>query len=336
MQVQRGTDQQTIGLSGVVTCGSPWSCPCCACRIYTSRGAELTQAVEGWAGPLPDRRDGAVSLLTLTLRHGLGDDLREIRRALCDAWRRMWQGEPGRRLRRALGVEHHVRALEVTFGGNGWHPHLHALLFHVRPPSDDALELVRARWVRVFERLASSYRRQARELRGTREDDARALELERKAKAVEWATPDHEHGADLRPSHRSDYIAKLGLEVASIGTKTPKTRGSRTPWDIATDAAEGDVDARALWIEYTEAMHGARQLTWSKGARVALGLNERDEDEDHAEEPPGTLLADIPAAVWDFWSRVPGWTSELLRRAKGPTPILDVEQWLRWHQRAGP
>lgn len=329
--MQRGTDQETIGLSGVVTCGSPWACPCCACRIYTSRGAELTTAVERWAGPLPDRTDGKVSLLTLTLRHGLGDDLREVRAALCDAWRRMWQGEPGRRLRRTLGIAHHVRALEVTHGRNGWHPHLHALLFHGKQPDEGALELVKRRWVKCFARLADSYRRRAVD---ATDDEAR--ELERRARAVEWATPDYEHGADLRASHRADYIAKLGLEVASIGTKRPKVAGSRSSWDIAHDAKDGDVDARALWVEYTEAMHGARQLTWSKGARVALGLKERDEDEDHAEEPPGMLLADIPGEVWDRWSRVPGWTTELLRRAKGATPNLDVAEWLRWHQRAGP
>lgn len=332
MQVQRGTDQETIGLSGVVTCASPWGCPCCACRIYTSRGTELTQAVEGWAGALPSRVAGTVSLLTLTVRHGLGDDLRDVRRALCDAWRRAWQGEPGRRLRRALGIKHHVRALEVTHGRNGWHPHLHALLFHNRPPVEDALELVRARWVRCFGRLAQSYRRRA----ANAKTEAAAAELERMARAVESATPDLEHGADLRPSHRSDYIAKLGLEVASIGTKKPRVGSSRTPWDIAIEASEGDVDARALWVDYTESMHGARQLTWSRGARLALGLNERDEDEDHAEEPPGTLLGEVPGEVWDEWSRVPGWTAELLRRAKGSTPILDVAEWLRWHQRAGP
>ena len=240
-----------------------------------------------------------MSLLTLTVRHALGDDLREVRRVLTSAWRRMFQGEPGRRLRAALGIAHHVRALEVTHGPNGWHPHLHALIFHRAAPRWDALELVRERWRKIVGRMRPA------------------------------ATPSHERGADLRASHRSDYIAKLGLEVGSIATKAARSKGGRTPWEIAANAAAGDVDERALWVTYTESMHGARQLTWSKGARKALGLPEDDEDEEHAAEPPAMLVVNVPGEVWDHWSKVPGWTAELLRRARGSTPFLDCAEWLR-------
>lgn len=298
VQVQRAADQQTVGLSGTVTCGSPWSCPSCACRIYTRRAADVRAAAETWAGPLEIRGDGSLSLMTLTVRHALGDDLRDVRRTLTDAWRRLFQGRGGQQLRRALGIKHHVRALEVTHGSNGWHPHLHVLIFHGKCPEPGSLDALRERWQHVVSRIAPH------------------------------ATPDLEHGADMRASHRTDYLSKLGLEVASILTKQGK-RGSRSPWQIANAVQRGDAVARRLWIDYTESMHGARQLTWSRHARRALGLCGRDTDEEAAEEPPSMLLASVPAEVWDPCTKLPGWLVELHRRARGSTPHLDCEQWVK-------
>lgn len=298
VQVQRASDQQTVGLTGTVTCGSPWSCPTCACRIYTRRAADIREACEGWAGPLAIRGDGSLSLLTLTVRHALGEDLGEVRRTLTNAWRRLFQGRAGMQLRRALGIKHHVRALEVTHGANGWHPHLHVLVFHSRCPEPGSLAFLQERWMAVVAAIAPH------------------------------ATPELLRGADLRPSHRTDYVAKLGLEVASILTKRGK-KGSRTPWQIADDARHGDVDARRLWVDYTESMHGARQLTWSRHARRALGLLGRDTDAEAAEEPPSMLLVAFPGEVWDRCTKLSGWLVELHRRARGSTPHLDCTEWLR-------
>jgi len=266
--------------------------------MYTKRAADVQAAAENWAGPIEIRGDGSLSLMTLTVRHALGEDLREVRRTLTDAWRRLFQGRAGQQLRRALGIKHHVRALEVTHGQNGWHPHLHVVVFHDKCPEPGSLRALQERWMHVVSLVAPS------------------------------ATPDLEHGADMRPSHRTDYVAKLGLEVASILTKTGK-RGSRTPWQIAQEAGRGDVVARRLWVDYTEAMHGARQLTWSRHARRALGLCARDRDGEAAEEPPSMLLVDVPGEVWDPCVKLRGWLVELHRRARGPTPHLDCAAWVR-------
>ncbi|HET9929947.1 MAG TPA: protein rep [Polyangiaceae bacterium] len=291
-----------------MTCASPWACPVCACNVYASRAAEITKAIERWN----ETPGHAVSLLTLTVRHALGDDLREVRRVLTDAFRALWRGQSGGRLRRELGVTHFVRSLEVTHGANGWHPHLHVLLFQSRKPAADAVDKLKTRWRKIFEHQARRLRTRALGLTG----ELRA-EAERAAATLEHATPSIEHGADLRLSRNARYIEKLGLEIASIATKRSQARTSLTPWEIAWRAADGDRRAQTIWTAYTEAMHGARQLTWSRGARAALGLSMSDEDERHAGEHHGELVASVPAAVWDRCSRVAGWTIELLRRARG-------------------
>lgn len=300
VQVQRGTDQQTIGLSGVVTCSSPWGCPCCAARIYAERAGDVQKAVERWGA------DRCV-MLTLTVRHGLGDDLKDTRSAVTRGWRALWGGNPGRRLKKKLGVRHVVRALEVTHGRNGWHPHIHALLLldTAGGVPDEVVAELQARWVRSVSRVAGN------------------------------ATPDYEHGAVLTSLHGARYIAKLGLEIASIAEKRGHQPGARTPWAIAARAARGERRFVELWTHYTESMYGARQLTWSRDMRRELELGEERTDEECQAEPPGLHVATVPGEMWDRCSKIPGWVAELLRRARGSTPMQDVAQWLA-RARAGP
>ncbi|PRW75701.1 protein rep, partial [Pseudomonas fluorescens] len=68
-------------------------------------------------------------MLTLTVPHGLGDDLSGLLEQIHKAWRSTSTSRAGKKLRKLLGVRGTIRALEVTPGSNGFHPHLHVLLF---------------------------------------------------------------------------------------------------------------------------------------------------------------------------------------------------------------
>ena len=70
-----------------------------------------------------------VKLLTLTIPHGIGDDVKVIVRKLLAAWKRTTNGKAAKDLRELLGLKAFIRAFEVTYGANGFHPHLHVLLF---------------------------------------------------------------------------------------------------------------------------------------------------------------------------------------------------------------
>src|SRR5690606_25388944 len=45
------------------------------------------------------------------------------------AWKRTVDGRAAKNVRDFLGLKGTVRALEVTYGANGFHPHFHVLLF---------------------------------------------------------------------------------------------------------------------------------------------------------------------------------------------------------------
>ena len=243
-------------------------------------------------------------LLTLTVRHRYGDELAALRQGVANAWTRFINGAPWKLFRERVGFVGFIRALEVTHGGNGWHPHLHVVLL-VQDGAALAAELA---W--LSERWQACV---VRELGAA-------------------AEPDAAHGVDLRPCYRADYLAKLGLEVTAPSGKGGRG-GNRTPWQIAADlcalphahdarSAEEIADDRAqdayLWTTWCEDMRGARMLTWSRGLRETAGLGKEVADEDlvEGEGPNDRTVAMVPAAVWDRVRKVSGLAAQVLAVAE--------------------
>jgi len=264
-----GVTYQHANYRGVLRCGSLWECPPCALQIRAERGDELKRAVEFW-GP------GNVAMLSLTVRHGFGDDLKATRCGLAAGFQRLIRGEPWKRFCRKYGLAHHVRALEGTHGAHGWHPHVHALLFLETPLSPAELESGTA-WLQ--ERWGNCVH-----------------------KALGSAFVPNEHGVDLREAKRADYLAKFSLELVDPGTKRGRGK-NRTPLQIATSAAtRQSPDDEALWVAYCHGMRGAKMLTWSHGLRAAVGLDpEKTDDEvvDGEEQQEAEIVAVISGSAWD-------------------------------------
>lgn len=285
-------------VSGVLSCGSVWACPVCSQRVCSHRADELKTCVREW-------QQGSVQMVTLTVRHALGNDLRKVRRGVAGAWRRVWQGRQAKLLRARFHLKHHVRALEVTHGENGWHPHLHVLLFCSEAPAPAALEYLRELWTAAVE-----------------------SELGREH------APDWSHGVVMTEGGAGRYLAKMGLEIAHHHTKTGR-RSSRTPWEIALDAVSGDERSAGLWRGYCRDMKGARQLTWSRGMRRFFGLGLRDSDAavvaaDESSPADGAVLAEWDGKSWDLCCRTePLWvsrvcTAELFELERLPAWLMAV------------
>lgn len=268
-------DKPTAHPVGVLRCGNAWGCPVCSSQIRAARAEELTTAAQRWR----DHTAGEVYLLSLTVAHEWGDELRPLRRGVARAWQRTIAGAPWLRIRGAFGIWGYVRALEVTVGPNGWHPHLHVLLFLDRKLEDD--------------------------------DDRERLRAEisarwaKKVSAVlgEKATPRLDKvGCDLRVSTTADYLSKMGLEVAAQLSKRGKGE-NRTPWELLAQTTTQDVGAYHAgwhWRHYVAGMHGARLLTWSRHLRELLALPPDVDDEDLAEPKTTRTIVVLPASTWDF------------------------------------
>jgi len=280
---------------GVLSCGSVWACPVCAQRICSHRASELQGAIATWqAAGKP------VGMLTFTSRHQGFHDLKKMRKGNSAAWRTLLQGRKNYVFRALFHVKHLVRSVEVTHGVNGWHPHQHVLVFGDAPPEPGALEWLKERW----------------------------CEAVTTALGAEHA-PDLAHGVDYCNAPGAAYLQKMGLEIAHSYSKKARVSSSRTPWEIAADAAAGDLESEALWRSYCRAMKGCRQLTWSRGARRFFGLGLRDSDADaeaaceaadvlEADAVAGSLLAEWDGPSWDACARSdPFWVSK----------VVSVEVW---------
>ena len=250
--------------SGLQVCGSVWTCPVCSVAIRERRADEIRVA-----GAVHLAAAGGLAHLTLTLSHGREDTLRMSLDAVRDSWRAVSQSRSVRRAWKRHGVKF-VRAVEVTWGQrNGWHPHLHLLLFTDRSLSADELAALGAVMDAAWTAAARARGRNVSEAYGTM---LRPVTLTAGAEALAaYLTKVQDRFGDSRD---------IGREMTRGDLKRVRSRGGLTPFDLAEHAVAGDRQAAALWLEYVVTIKGAKCLSWSNGLRSSLGLGAEVADED--------------------------------------------------------
>ncbi|KKN33955.1 hypothetical protein LCGC14_0798730 [marine sediment metagenome] len=284
---------------GTQHCSCVWECPVCQMLIKSRRRQEVETVVQEWGAE-------CCVMLTLTIRHGAGDNLRMLRKDLQRAYAAFARGNPWLRFMHRQGVEESIRSMELTYSKrNGWHPHLHIVWFlrdELKPcdifetdsgprwwlPADELghrgeIEWLRARWRTMVERFVGA--------KHVPNDHGLAFS------PICYVD---EHG-ELHSGEK--YIQKLGLELADPGTKSGH-RGSRTPLEIAWDYVTHRVprDA-ALWRMYSRSMRGSKQITWSKGFKRRMGVHDTSDTEIVAEleeaQPTDRRLGVFTSELWE-------------------------------------
>ena len=286
IQVLRSRTKERAYYHGLQVCAMPWTCPVCASKISERRRIEVANAIE--QGKVLGLE---VKLVTLTVPHGLGDDLPVLLDRMSRAWSRLWAGAPGKKLRDTLGLFGHIRALEVTYGANGWHPHFHALMFyHLAQVRGEGWKELPYRWQTVAVRSG-------------------------------LPQPSIEHGCRVDDGDKaSAYVSKgvwgLESELTKGHVKKGK-RGSRTPFDLLRAYQDGSKASGALWRAYSDAFQGRRQLYWSNGLRKLLAIAElTDEEIAHREEDERSIL--LATITDEEWS--------VIDRKRLYAPVLDLAE----------
>ena len=235
------------------TCGSVWACPVCAAKISERRRAEVLAAIAAH-----EAKGGQVLLLNLTTPHGMGDDIYALLGRMSRAVDYVLRGSrAAKALYKRIGCLGTIRALEVTYGQNGFHPHFHILLF-----VDRGLDLAQV--------------------------EGEFFEL--------WKRGSHLAGlgVPLRircplqdGSHAAEYAAKgtWGLDREMTKGHIKKSRKGYSPFDLLRRFAFGTLPAGAsfeipaakaarVFRVYAEAFKGKRQFVWSKGLKALFGIQE--------------------------------------------------------------
>jgi hypothetical protein len=277
VQILKSLEHQKCHYSGLLRCGSPWGCPICASQISERRKVEVKAAIVtarmmGWS----------VHLMTCTVPHGLGDDVNVIRDQLAKAWRRMTTGRAGKLVRKELLIEGTIRAIEVTYGLNGFHPHYHILIFSSRLVCS---ELFKYYFAPLWQ------------------DACVKSGLGR---------PSDTHGLDVRDGQKADeYVSKgaFGLEKDNWGleseltkghTKVSKSKTGSTPFGLLEDyAINGTEKSKNLFLVYFKAFKGSRQLYWSNGLKSKLSVEDYTDEELIAKaDDECSVLATLTVQQW--------------------------------------
>lgn len=275
VQIHKTIATNTFHYQNLQTCGSIWHCPCCAAKISEKRKNEVQAAIS-----LHETNGGQVFLLTLTLPHHINQSLKWVLGTLLKAHTAFEQDRAYREgFKVTSGLVGKIRGLEVTYGANGWHPHLHMLLFvnqiqKIKEVEHDLLTI----WQKVVVK------------QGFNEPNHHGLTLENGEKAAK-------------------YVGKWGLEHEMAKSHIKRSREGYTPFDLLRvivgsytgNGKNADCfDAVNLFREYGKTFKGRRQLVWSKGLRDRFNLGKEKTDEEIADQvdEATALFAKIPLGAW--------------------------------------
>jgi hypothetical protein len=283
-------DGSVSGFAGLTTCGSVWICPVCNAKIMARRTLEIGSAVAS-----AQVQGLHVAFLTMTMRHHAGQRLATLWDALSYAWHAVTAGKPWIKAKQRFGIVGYLRVAEVTVGRNGWHVHVHSLVFlDASVPDVDGLQAV------MFERWKNALVRKGLSAPTMAGQDAKLLDGPADEALSEYLTKAQDQGTVTR--RRS-----IGLELTSTQSKGVRSGFStRTPWALLDEwFGDGDADSADLWHEFELASKGRRQLTWSRGLRQLLGIGEVEKaDEEIAAEEVGSEADDLVRITKDGWRMV--------------------------------
>lgn len=294
IQIHKSVEHNKAFYTGLMTCGSIWNCPICASKVSERRRQELRTAIEsakllGWG----------IHFVTLTVPHGIGDDLAVIKKLQQKALTKLSSGRGSiKNQLQANGIEQHgyIRAYEVTHGKNGFHPHFHIILF--TSPN-------------VTHKTIEKYYSQA---------------WQKACVSVGLPKPSDKHGCTVQDgSKAADYASKWGIEdeMTKANTKVTK-RSGKTPFGLLKAILDDDDPeyspeyASKLFRVYSKCMSGARQLYWSNGLRSKLALANEETDQQLAEnisDDNSVYLASISFQQW-----------KAVRKAKAEAHLLTAAE----------
>lgn len=278
----------------VMRCERLWLCPLCAYRISENRRQELALA-------LRENPQLYVVMATFTLSHFFGQPLSQSYGLLKRSYDRFMGGRGMAALRDTYEIRGFISADDLTYGRNGWHPHIHALIvlewgaeLSLMPEPERIKYLDRRvgylhldfwrRWQHIVTSLGGSVSADAFDISGQNDNVAdyvlkhgRLPEIERPS-SMKWGVADE----------ITRMVVKLG-------------RGeSLSPWQLLARYGAGDEAAGKLFQEYAAVTKGKRQLHYSRGLRALLGMGaEKSVDELVTEDDAASdVLAFVNEHQW--------------------------------------
>lgn len=309
-----GSDSITIKLSGndvhkseaayggLQTCKSVWACPVCASRIAVEKGQEILKALE-WA----KRENLAPAMIALTASHSIGMALGYFMGKFKLSWNMFSGHSRWRKFKKKYGIKHYIVNREITRGNNGWHYHMHMLLFldfgALKAAAADSLQAdLETLWLECLEK---------HELSGI---EGIALNV------------------SAHKNVGQTYLTKIGITISEKDGKleyemtASESKSGKSVWDILRHSYYGDDEASRLYIEFVQAMSDTNFITFSHGLSALLENIELPEHEGIASNQK-TDFAEISPYWWKIVRRC-GAMGKLLEQAALTRDVGHLRQYL--------
>ena len=249
-EVKYNESRKKAHWANVQRCGSIWTCPVCAKQVSEKRRNELQVGLDRWRNI-----GGYAYLMTLTFSHTQDQSLKCLLEGQRKAIKRFYETTKVQAIFKRIGVEFKIKAMEITYGQNGWHPHNHVLLLSSKylGISDfcNAEKELAELWIKACVKSGLN-------------------------------APSMKYGLDLRDgSYAQKYVAKWGLEHELTKGHIKRGRNSSlTPFDLLQlsidDVQVFDKNSSKLWQEFGLATKGKRQLEWGRGLKKFLEIEEKN------------------------------------------------------------
>jgi hypothetical protein len=226
---------------GIIHCANPFLCPVCAPRIMARRSAEIGQAVHVWNSENPEH---TCFLLTLTFQHSFSDSLDMNLKKFKNAREMFWGHRQVKKMFSSCGRVGRITAFEVTCSQvNGWHPHVHILIFGNKAVFDE--KLLSVIWLNVLKKCGLSGK------------EGPALNL-------------------IEARSCKNYLQKISAEMALSNCKQGRGAKSFSPFQLLAEYADGAEWAGKRFQELfkvSNEMH-LHVLQWSKGLKARFHIGE--------------------------------------------------------------
>lgn len=263
---QASDDGARARLVNVLPCGLA-TCPNCARRIRIAKSVEVEHLIGQLLNTRRElcgvRSRREMVMLTLTARHHRRESLQRVLDRVNGGVHRLMSGRRGDRWRK-LGLEIVCRSVEVTYGANGWHPHVHMIVALTPLPLGDAMSAQAQRWdllatmqdawlqmVDGEPGIAFQYEPIQRGATGEIARYVAGVAQLARGAAMEAVRHDLKHG-------RSESVGAFQL----AGLLARARRGETV--DIGGKIATAD-RITALWNEWEAAMRGVHQVALGRG-----------------------------------------------------------------------
>ena len=293
IKLNRDDMRSDASFGGLQNCGCVWACPVCAPRIAVEKGEFILKALD-WAkqtGHFP-------VMVALTARHNFGMTLEGFKSGFKEAWSKFSKHRSWQNFKLRFGITHWIANREVTHGGNGWHYHMHLLLFI--------------------------------DLKAAAAADAADIQSEMEAlwiSSLNAANLEGLPGIALKVSAHSNvgerYLVKIGLTTSEETGKLEYemtgsfNKDSRTIWDILRHSYYGDEISGLLYLEYVAAMTGDNFITTSHGlVDLVNSVSEADTESSERQDEQRQKMYD--------WAEISPYWWEIVLKAGGRADILEV------------